>query len=316
MANKIQTLQPVVSRQLQQSFLKKRVAHAFLFAGDQGTGKSLAAIWFAQLLFCSNSDKYETAEPCQVCHNCQRIAQKEHPDVQYLVPTGQTIKVDQIRELKDSFIKSGVETRQKVIVIEDADKMTRSASNSLLKFIEEPFGQILIIFLTKNQPGILPTIQSRCQIFHFINLAEDNLLATLQNEQVPVSLAGVLSKLAQNLDEAHQLMTDDWFSHAYEEVTHWYELIKQQDWYSFIYIQQKLTKTFKDKEQQKLALQVLTYQFQQDIPTKETNLSIWSEKQWVRAMELLTEASQKFQANVSFQNVCEQFILRMFTKLD
>ena len=96
-AQKLQTIQPIVFRQLQNSFEHGRLAHAYLFEGDQGTGKAELALWFAKHLFCLDLQK---GMPCEKCNNCLRITSKDHPDVVEIEPDGQSIKVDQIRALQ------------------------------------------------------------------------------------------------------------------------------------------------------------------------------------------------------------------------
>lgn len=102
--------QPLLYQQLQKSFEHGRLAHAYLFEGDTGTGKKEFGLWMAKHVFCSNLIENN---PCNQCNNCLRINDNEHPDVLRVVPDGQTIKVDQIRGLKAEFSKSGVETAQK-----------------------------------------------------------------------------------------------------------------------------------------------------------------------------------------------------------
>lgn len=129
-------MQPIVYQQLQRSFEHGRIAHAYLFEGEKGTGKHEVGIWLAQHLFCT---QMKDNLPCGKCNNCQRIEKKEHPDVLVIEPEGQTIKVDQIRRLQTEFSRSGYESRKKFL-IKEAEKMNSSAANSLLKFLEEPPG--------------------------------------------------------------------------------------------------------------------------------------------------------------------------------
>ena len=133
-------MQPIVYQQLQRSFEHGRIAHAYLFEGEKGTGKHEVGIWLAQHLFCT---QMKDNLPCGKCNNCQRIEKKEHPDVLVIEPEGQTIKVDQIRRLQTEFSRSGYESRKKVFLIKEAEKMNSSAANSLLKFLEEPPGDFL-----------------------------------------------------------------------------------------------------------------------------------------------------------------------------
>ena len=156
-AKKLQTIQPIVFRQLQNSFEHGRLAHAYLFEGDQGTGKAELALWFAKHQFCLN---LQEEMPCETCNNCLRITSKDHPDVVEIEPDGQSIKVDQIRALQSELTKSGFESAKKVVIIHQAEKMNMNSANSLLKFLEEPPANFMIILETQSLGKILPTIRS------------------------------------------------------------------------------------------------------------------------------------------------------------
>lgn len=108
--NILAQMQPLVYQQLQRSFEHGRLAHAYLFEGEKGTGKHEVGIWLAQHLYCTNMNNQQ---PCGRCNNCQRIKNQEHPDVLVLAPDGQSIKVDQIRRLQTEFSRSGYESRKK-----------------------------------------------------------------------------------------------------------------------------------------------------------------------------------------------------------
>lgn len=172
-AKKLQTIQPIVFRQLQNSFEHGRLAHAYLFEGDQGTGKAELALWFAKHQFCLN---LQEEMPCETCNNCLRITSKDHPDVVEIEPDGQSIKVDQIRALQSELTKSGFESAKKVVIIHQAEKMNMNSANSLLKFLEEPPANFMIILETQSLGKILPTIRSRCQIIHFQALSTLSLI--------------------------------------------------------------------------------------------------------------------------------------------
>ena len=151
----LQEYQPLVFAQLKKSIKHGRIAHAYLFEGEKGTGKHEVGIWLAQHLFCT---QMKDNLPCGKCNNCQRIEKKGHPDVLVIEPEGQTIKVDQIRRLQTEFSRSGYESRKKVFLIKEAEKMNSSAANSLLKFLEEPPGDFLAVLETDAVGRILPTI--------------------------------------------------------------------------------------------------------------------------------------------------------------
>src|SRR5690625_4921077 len=157
--------QPEIRELLAKIVKNNQLQHAYIFEGVAGAGKYEMAKWLAKAINCLNQTA--DGEPCGSCNQCLRIEQEEHPDVTMVEPDGLSIKVDQVRANKDEFSKSGMESRRKILIIEDMDKMTTSAANSLLKFIEEPEGEITILLLTTEVQQLLPTIVSRCQLIHF-----------------------------------------------------------------------------------------------------------------------------------------------------
>ena len=117
---------------LKQSIEHGRLAHAYLFEGEKGTGKHQESLWLAKRLYCTN---VKDNEPCHACINCLRIENNEHPNVHQVTPDGQTIKVDQIRQLQTEFAKRGFEAGRQIFILSDAETMNVQAANSLLKFL-------------------------------------------------------------------------------------------------------------------------------------------------------------------------------------
>ncbi|MEQ2876707.1 DNA polymerase III subunit delta' [Enterococcus asini] len=299
--------QPLVYSQIKKSVEHGRLAHAYLFEGDQGVGKHELSLWLAKRLFCT---QVVDNEPCHKCNNCLRIAAGEHPNLWQIKPDGQSIKVDQIRQLQQEFVRSGFESRLQFFTISHADKMNASAANSLLKFLEEPAGSFVAILETDSPGKILPTIQSRCQILHFAPLNTQALVAKLVEAGIGTESATLLAALTNSYQKAVEISQEEWFNEAKAAVSQWYLYLANNDLMAFVYVQKKLTALAKEKERQQLLLQMLMQHFRQ-ARSKLLNGDVLALKENTRRIELLLEAEQKLGANVSFQNVCEQLVLRM-----
>lgn len=299
--------QPLVYSQIKKSVEHGRLAHAYLFEGDQGVGKHELSLWLAKRLFCT---QVVDDEPCNECNNCLRIAAGEHPNLWQIKPDGQSIKVDQIRQLQQEFVRSGFESRLQFFTISHADKMNASAANSLLKFLEEPAGSFVAILETDSPGKILPTIQSRCQILHFAPLNTQALVAKLVQTGIGTESATLLAALTNSYQKAVEISQEEWFNEAKAAVSQWYLYLANNDLMAFVYVQKKLTTLAKEKERQQLLLQMLMQHFRQ-ARSKLLNGDVLALKENTRRIELLLEAEQKLGANVSFQNVCEQLVLRM-----
>ncbi|EOH85893.1 DNA polymerase III subunit delta' [Enterococcus villorum] len=300
-------MQPIVYQQLQRSFEHERLAHAYLFEGEKGTGKHEMGIWLAQHLFCTNQNKQL---PCGVCNNCQRIKNQEHPDVLVIQPEGQTIKVDQIRRLQTEFSRSGYESRKKVFLIQEAEKMNASAANSLLKFLEEPPGEFLAILETDAIGRILPTIQSRCQILHFQELPKGVLIQKLQQAKIPLEKAKLLAFLTNSFGKAVEISEDEWFNDAKDSIYQWFVYLQKNDTQAFIYVQKKLTKIFKEKSQQFTGLSILLFYYQEALKKDLIEEKFNKMKRINQTIERILIAEQKLRSNVSFQAIAEQFVLQ------
>ncbi|MCO5533634.1 DNA polymerase III subunit delta' [Enterococcus innesii] len=302
----LQEYQPLVFAQLKKSIKHGRIAHAYLFEGDKGTGKHELSLWLAKRLFCT--DVQEEA-PCGKCSNCVRIAQGEHPDVIQIEPDGQMIKVDQIRQLQEEFSKSGFESRLKIFILSQADKMNNSAANSLLKFLEEPVGNFLAILGTESLGRILPTIQSRCQIIHFSPLSKEKLQEKLQEEGLSKETSRLLSHLTNSYHKAVEISQDEWFNETKDAVKRWVNYLLKKDPQAFIFVQKKLLGLAKEKNQQSEIFLLLLFYFQEE-RDRLLAQGLWG-KEINRAIEAALQAQKKLQANVSFQGVAEQFSVKI-----
>jgi DNA polymerase-3 subunit delta' len=153
-----------------------RVAHAYLFSGPEGVGKATAARALAALWLCQES---AGDEPCGVCASCGKIRSGSHADVQWLCPEDGVIKIDAVRDACRSLSLKGFESLKKVLIVDGAQYLNGPSANAMLKTLEEPSGQAVIILITDSLKSVLPTIASRCQRVIFRALGVDLIAAAL-----------------------------------------------------------------------------------------------------------------------------------------
>ena len=134
----------------------QEMTHAWMFTGPPGSGRSSAAVAFAQALICPN-------QGCGTCNECQSAATGGHPDVEVIRTEGLSIKVEEIRELLTRVAWAPSMGGWRVVVMEDADRLTESAANALLKAIEEPGTRTVWLLCAPTLHDVLPTIRSRCR---------------------------------------------------------------------------------------------------------------------------------------------------------
>lgn len=142
-----------------------RLGHAYLFLGLSGCGKMETALDLALRINCDDQS-LETA--CHQCPSCVKIIKNGHPDVNIIeVIEGQSIKIEQIRQMLEAVSLRPFFSTRKIFIIKDAEKMTVESCNALLKTLEEPTSTSLIILTSSSEEKLLPTIRSRCQAVHF-----------------------------------------------------------------------------------------------------------------------------------------------------
>ena len=150
--------------------IKKKLSHAYIFEGEDGSGKLLVAKIFAKAMQCEKNRAIMETEgeltdinPCCECASCKKADSGNHPDIRVLTHEKVSIGVDDIRvQINQDIQIKPYEGGKKIYIIPDAERMTEQAMNALLKTIEEPPEYALILLLTDNIYRILPTIQSRC----------------------------------------------------------------------------------------------------------------------------------------------------------
>jgi DNA polymerase-3 subunit delta' len=168
-----------------------RMHHAYLFTGMEGIGKRLVALNMAKALNCAE----QAGEACDRCRSCQLIAKGIHPDLILINPTGESIKIEQIRELERSIAFKPYEARWRVILIDGAERMTREAANALLKTLEEPPPWTTIILVALAVEGLPPTVPSRCQRIRFSPLSNEQIKKVLRDRLTAEEIS-ILAPLA------------------------------------------------------------------------------------------------------------------------
>lgn len=174
-----QTFDDVVGQQaiiqtLKNAIIQDRIAHAYLFCGPRGTGKTSIAKIFARMLNCTN----DTDRPCGECENCKMALAGSHPDI-IEIDAASNNGVDEVRNLIDRVKYAPMEGKYKVYIIDEVHMMTKGAFNALLKTIEEPPKHVIFIFATTEPNKVIPTIISRCQRFDFTKVSKQDIHARL-----------------------------------------------------------------------------------------------------------------------------------------
>lgn len=171
--------QDAISQTLKNAIKTDKVAHAYLFAGTRGVGKTTMARILAKSLNCLNSDS-PTTEPCCKCDSCTAINMGEDIDV-IEIDGASNNSVEEIRRLRENAIYRPARSRYKIYIIDEVHMLSASAFNALLKILEEPPSHVKFIFATTEPNKVIATIQSRCQRFDFKNINASKIAGQLKN---------------------------------------------------------------------------------------------------------------------------------------
>ncbi len=206
--------QPRAVELLTQAVTKQRIAPAYLFAGPDGVGRSLAARCFVEFLFSQHESQSSKKEGVR-----NRIQQRNHPDLLWVEPTylyqgkrlsiaeaiasgikrktPPVIRLEQIREISQFLSRSAMEAPRSIVVLEQAETMAEAAANALLKTLEEP-GQATLILIANGVESLLPTLVSRCQRVPFFRLESSALAHVLESTgHADILLQAQILQLAQ-----------------------------------------------------------------------------------------------------------------------
>lgn len=322
--NDILTKQGTVIDQFKRIIEKNQLSHAYLLTGESGLGKLAVAKWVAKRLFCIN---LQDGFPCNECQECVRINENQHPDVFVIEPDGQSIKVDQVRFLKSEFSKSGVESSQKVFIISEAHKMTSGAANSLLKFIEEPVGNVTAFLLSDNKNLMLPTIVSRTEVIELKPLNAEQLEQQFIELGVPNTIVSATTKITNSQAEVELLLENDWLQNAYTGLKDWFNALVKGDRNSFVLVQTRLLNLGSDRFHQEKLIDFLTL-FPRDLleikvsdqhlsfPDQSNQFTVIAERHSVKtiiaALDLALQMRGQLASNINFQSILESTTIKLF----
>ena len=182
----------------------QEMTHAWIFTGPPGSGRSSAAIAFAQALVCKN-------QGCNKCNDCITAKSGSHPDVEIMRSEGLSIKIDEIRELLTRTSWSPAMGGWRVVVMEDADRLTESAANALLKAIEEPGLRTVWLLCAPTLHDILPTIRSRCRHIQLHTPGNSEVAKFLiERHQIAPKMADFAARVSQgHIGRARHLATNE-----------------------------------------------------------------------------------------------------------
>ncbi len=312
--------QETAKKVLQNGLRQQKISHAYLFHGPAGSGQLKMAHNFAKALVCLEKG----VDACGHCIECRKMEHGNHPDFLLVEPDGNSIKIDQIRELQRIFSYRSEAGNRKIYIIQDADKMTVQAANSLLKFLEEPPAPAVAMLLTDNVQSILPTIRSRTQPVLFNAVDPKQMIQMLADENYPLSLVRCAVHLVSDPEECRKLLAENWFAEIRNVVLQLGKESASRGSMSLITAQQKLFKGglgdhvdrafdlfhlwFKDLIHIQIG-QNESIVFIDQLESLSKVAHTRSMQHWISCMALAAECKKMLRSNVNGQLCMEQFLI-------
>lgn len=316
--------QETAVQMLKNSIIHNHVSHAYLFQGPEGVGKRTAAMAFAQTLNCLQATSAE-AEACGSCMSCQKMKSGNHPDVQVIEPEKFSIKIEQIRNLRNTVFYKCYEGNYQVIILDQAHCLTIEASNSLLKVLEEPPERTVFILITSESGKLPDTIISRCQQVQFQPLSVYTIMELLGDKQSEESghLALAAGLAGGSLSKAKELMEEGQILSQREETLNFVNRLVEHSFNEIIFWCEKWDK---EKQKVKTILEIMqlwyrdllvyhttgreeiliNYDYLTDIKASRQSLTMIN-----KALTLINESIKNLEYNVNPRLILEVFLMKL-----
>ena len=203
------------TKELLNTIIKQnKFLHSYMFVGQSGIVKMLYAKEFSKRAMCLNRE-----EICNKCKSCLEFDNNNHPDFFVIEPDGNSIKIEQIRELTNKIIEKPIVSEKKIYIINNAYLMTREAQNCLLKTLEEPPEFAIIILIVENEGNILNTIKSRCTKIYFENISDIEMKKLLEKKYGTLNLSdNMLKSFNGSMEKATKIMENKEFYNKIENI--------------------------------------------------------------------------------------------------
>lgn len=234
-----------VIEHLQKGIQENKVSHAYIFAGEKGSGKRMLADIFASTLQCQKGG----IEPCGTCPSCMQAAGGNQPDIIYVTHEKASLGVDDIRnQVNGDVAIKPYSSPYKIYIIPDGEKMTEQAQNALLKTIEEPPEYAVFLLLTENSNMFLPTILSRCVTLQ-LKPVEPKLIKKflMEQKQIPDYLAELSAGFSQgNVGKAIRYASSEEFIERKQDTIHVLTHVDEMKNYEIMQFIKKMAEQKKD----------------------------------------------------------------------
>ncbi len=287
---------------LESAIKTNNILHSYLFVGTEGIGKSIFAKKFAKMILCVNENKQECNNKCEACI---KFDNNNNPDFEFIEPDGNNIKIDQIRQMNSKVMEKPIISEKKVYIINDSEKMTKEAQNSLLKTLEEPPQYVVIILICSKENDLLNTIKSRCTKIKFNDLSNEEI-----NEYLKLNNYGILENNFLNLSQGSIKKAIGVISskELYEKISSLFNNIKNINKIEFI-----RNNEFLYKEKEKIGeileyINVLIY--------NQMKNSIENKLNYINCINIVEDTKKRLKANSNFDMCIDNLLFSIWEEMN
>ena len=273
------------------------IAHSYMFIGKDSIGKMLFAREFAKSILCMNEEK-----PCNKCKSCIEFDTFNNPDFNILEPDGNSIKIEQIRELVKKVYEKPIVSNKKVYIINDSNLMTKEAQNSLLKTLEEPPEYVTIILVASNENLFLPTIKSRCTKIIFNKLSNSEIVAVLKKQYNYSNVSDLVLKIADGSVKKTLSLREK--EEDYTKINNLYSNLEN---ISIIDIINSKEEIFKEKDQTIEILEYINLIFFDRINTNT---------KYIECMKIIEDTKDRLKKNSNFDMTIDNFNMTIWEEIN
>lgn len=277
-------------KMLEQIIINKKYSHSYIFVGQVGVGKFLFAKEFASKILNNGN---------------LSISEENLTDLFIINPDGNSIKIEQIRDITKKITEKPIESDKKIYIINDSQTMTREAQNSLLKTLEEPPEYAIIILVASTEDYFLPTIKSRCATINFEKLSKKEISQILEKKHDNINEKEILELADGSAEKAIQLTNKQ---DEYMEIIDIVNNLKERDILYFLSLKERL---FKDKEN---AYETLEYM--NSILAKNMNNKIHDSYRYAKAIQSIEKAKNRLNKNSNYDMTIDDCLITLWEEFN
>lgn len=274
-----------------------KISHSYLFIGKNGIGKFMFAKEFAKAILCIGEDK-----PCNKCEACITFDNNNNPDITIIDEEEKSIKTETIKEMIKGVYEKPLKSSKKIYIINDSEKMTKEAQNSLLKTLEEPPEYVIIILITENENLLLNTIKSRCTKIKFSALSTNEIKQILEEKYN-------LKNISENIIEIAQGSVTSALSavEREESINSINNIFSQIDKINLIDLLNKKDLIFKDKENVQEYLNYLNI-----ILFKKLNENL----KYINCINIVEETKERLKKNSNYDMTIDNLLINIWEEIN